>query len=340
MSNNYKWGIIDASYFLRRNFSAIKYNSNLVDSGYASLISSFLSTVINYKNNLSIETIILAFDSSPYKKSVAIERYKKDRKYISEDDLTTAQNKLAIAETEEQKEKAQKELKSTKYNYDCEQIFKHSKRSILSNLNNSHFNPLIVSGYESDDLAYLTSKYILKNYGSDDLIKSVLVSVDTDWLTYINPKVDYYKENARRSNGAKPIIHEYKNLKRTALLELTHCSLYESGLLRELYYGGHNNCPAYNSKHPDISLERFAWSLLKKDGSIPSYLEYLVYFDALNMNMYDNSAAMGEIEKVIKGNRIYDNIEKISGYFHAIKLDNMIAKYKSIIPKEKDDFIY
>jgi len=332
----YNWGLIDGNFFLRRNFNAAKFSKSLLKpDGYKKLAASFLSTVFNYRDQFDFKKIIIAWDKTPYKKLETIKEYKQNRIYRTDADVEKLKEQIALAKDEKEKEKLIKKLKKIKYDSDCEKVFHHAKNSLLKNLEGTRIHCLRLSGYEADDIAYLFGKQIEGTQG-----RGILISVDGDWSTFLNPNLDYFKETLnRKARTGKLLKYEECELKDKA--NFSSCTLYELGILREIFTGGHNNVKGFNFKYEKgkseeynanrFTLEQFAKSVKCFDSNLPDYEECRKYFEALNINNYDNTEINEMISSCLEDKEESEiDDKKAIDYFKYISAFNIINKYNSL----------
>lgn len=320
----YKWGLIDANFFLRRNFKAAKGMKTLLKGGYENLVRSFLATVFSYQEQFRLQNIILAWDRYPYKKLETIKEYKSNRHYANKSDLEKIDEKIAACTDEEEKKKLLKEKAKIQYDYDCEQVFTHAKSSILKHLEGTRIQNIRIQGYEADDISYLFTKLVPETGD-----RGLIISVDGDWKTFINPSVDYWKEAYSRKYG-KGVLCTMESSKFKFDAEKANCTLYEMGNLREIYTGGHNNVPAYTHKK-EIDMIEFSKRMKSGDETLPDFSIYYPYFKALNINNYDNKDALDYIKSVMNCEFLKDNHQKIAfDYFNIIHAKKVKDQYKNI----------
>lgn len=328
----YKWGLLDGNFFLRRNFMAAKRNKDFIKAGYKPLVRSFLSTIFNYQKQFKFEVPIIAWDKSPYKKMVVIENYKSNRHYTNKKDVESIDEKILRAKTEEEKNKLLKKKDEIERDLKCEEIFQHAKASLLKHLEGTAIHCVRIQGYEADDIAYLFSKLILEK---DNDKRGLLISIDGDWRTFINEKVDYFKE-ARNRKSKSGFLYTLDNSKFIQDANEAGCSLYEMGNLREIYTGGHNNVigldpeiKGYNHQK-DINMIQFARAIKSENKTLPDYNYYRELFEALNINNYDNSDAFESISIAIRNDKHNDHFENISEYFRELNAGYLISNYKNL----------
>lgn len=328
----YNWGLLDGNFFLRRNFNAAKRSKELLKpNGYKKLAASFLSTVFNYQNQFDFKTILIAWDKTPYKKLETIKEYKQNRVYRTESDVDKIKDKIAKAENEEERNKLIKKLKDIEYDADCEKVFHHAKNSLIKNLESTRVHCIRLEGYEADDIAYLFSKQIESMQG-----RGLIISVDGDWRTFLNPNVDYFKETLNRKVRSGVLL-KYDDYDFRVKAENSGCTLYEMGNLREIFTGGHNNVTGFNYKYDKsrnveynkdkYTLEQFAKAIKSGDESLPDYEINRKYFEALNINNYDNTEINSLINQNLSEGKVDD--KKAIDYFRDISAFNVIKKYNT-----------
>lgn len=215
MGVKYDYLVIDAQYFLTRNYFAIRGSGSnkLPDTSYATIASSVIRSIIKVFEEVPSKKVILLWDTYPYYKHTLLEDYKGTRSYTTDEDV----------EAEEDPEiKAQLEIDA--HNLKQRGLAKR----LLKELNSFGLPSFFKSGYEADDLAYVVSNKI------KELSKTgCLVSIDSDWTYWINESVDVL-------NPKKMEITTHKDM--VDYLELEHpLSLFEYKQLYDSFYGSHND---------------------------------------------------------------------------------------------------
>lgn len=262
----YRYGLIDAQYILRRNAAVLKNNGFTVEE----LRKSFLQSIRKMKREIGFSIPVLLFDKSPYKKSAAFPAYKSDRIYYTDKYLEEHKEELSEHEIEVIKEEIDFNIKVMKVKYG---LIDDPGEGIS----------YLKSGYEADDLAYILACKLANDTESVNVIlKSVLISVDNDWNTLTNSKVDFITPKMDTRLGIRQIWSE--------ISRRLDIPVYELGLCNELYNSSHNNIATYKGTiTPEgkvISFEEFSKSMFLSIDTIPKYEEYKKYFDAMNMNQY------------------------------------------------------
>lgn len=259
----YKYALIDANYILRRNTEAIcKGSSELISA--SKIVDSFHTSIRKLKRDVGFDIPLLLFDKSPYKKSEHLPEYKGDRVYITEDyvkELLKNNPNMNVTELMDLYREANKNKQSMIAKYT---LVKYPTDNGIS---------IIKRGYEADDLAYLIGlKLKSKDY------KSVLLSSDSDWITFINDNVDYM---TLKLNPKSNIQDQWK-----VTSEEFKIPIYDLGILAELYYYSHNNIEVYKNKYPEVSYKDFCMSMFNSIDNIPDYSTYKGYYDGMNMNKW------------------------------------------------------
>lgn len=310
MSFKYGLGVLDAQYLLRRNYTAIRGSSGgSVNS--SDLIKSFLQSVNKIRNNFDIQRVVLCWDKGPYRKTSVVNQYKKDRHYTTSSDLDELRELMLGMEGEELEE-AERELARMKVDLNSEQAFYNSRLEIIANLHLAGYYSLMKPGYEADDLAYFIATEAERRK-----VKTLLVTIDRDWVTFCNKYVRYITPNGdTRFNMLKEKVLQSKEL---------GVSLYELGVLSEIYSGSHNNVMEYPYKdHIDFS--EFTRSVMSNDEKIPDFERVKSFYDVMDMrDMYEGVKSM--VESCFETqNMNFSNFTKYSFSKHIFVKHNDIQK--------------
>lgn len=202
MKRSYEYGFIDGSIILSRNFYAMKPLLSQERYGSEYLVKSVLCSIFKLAREvLDCERYFILWDKKPYwkteflKTDVGKSEYKTDRR------------------------------KETDY---LVKKLGQAKLSLLCNGDNLGLTQVQYVGWEADDLAYLASQQCL---GRNK--KSVLISFDSDWISWISPNVDYY--NIRRDE-----IFTFDHVMRF-YPPIKGLDLFWSKAWRDSMKGSHNN---------------------------------------------------------------------------------------------------
>lgn len=206
--------MIDAQYFLARNYFAIRGNetNKLSDNAYGTIATSVLRSIIKIYEELPSRKVILLWDTYPYIKHDLLSDYKGSRSYTTDEDV----------EAEEDPEvKAKLEIDAHNLNQ------RGRAKWLLRDLSDYGLPSFYKKGYEADDLAYIISNHI-KELGKT----GCLVTIDSDWNYWINDHIDWYSPK-RGITTYNDTIEE---------LGLVHdLSLFEYKRLYDSFYGSHND---------------------------------------------------------------------------------------------------
>lgn len=270
----YKYAFIDGNYILKRNGAAMSKGGSikieedqLKKSFYSSIarINRELATIIN--SDIGFEKAILLFDRYPYRKSAAFPAYKGNRVYYTKDYI-----KEHYAELLEEGK-----LEEAANQADFNEKMMHVKYDILWHPEYNH-KTLGIKGFEADDLAYLLAKSV-----ENKPYKSIVISVDRDWNTFVNDNVDFITP----PGGKWGMSRREDELTRDQLIASEfEVPIYELGILNELYNSSHNNIDVYKTIHPEIKYKDFCRAMYKGDIEIPDMDIYKCYYNAMNMNQY------------------------------------------------------
>lgn len=282
--NNYKYAFIDANFILKRNAAAMfKGNpipeEDLTRSFYQSIsrIDKELGKVIGTEHGF--ETGILLFDRYPYRKSSVFPAYKGDRVYYTKDyikehfdELLDSGRLVQVSNEAEHNER----VMHVKYNIIWHPI--------------DNYRTLGIKGFEADDLAYLLSRVVI-----DKPYKSILISIDNDWNTFVNDNVDFITPPGRypmdrregKINANKLVSEEYG------------IPTYDLGILDELYTKSHNNIDTYKSLHSEINHRDFCEAMYNEHDTIPDYETYYKYYSSMKMDQYlDEFKSLSDFNKL------------------------------------------
>lgn len=202
MKRDYEYGFIDGSIVLSRNFYAMKPLLSREDVGPEKLVASVLQSIFKIaREKLNCERYFILWDKKPYfKTSYLIQdtgksEYKTDRRKESEYLV--------------------KKMGNAKYLLLCE-------------AGNIGLTSIQFKGWEADDLAYLASCQCI---GRDK--KSVLISFDSDWESWLGPNTDYYNLRRDEVTTFDQAMRWHKPIQ--------GYSVFQSKAFRDSMRGSHNN---------------------------------------------------------------------------------------------------
>lgn len=202
MRREYEYGFIDGSIFLVRNFKAMKPLLKNDWCGSDQLTKSFILSILKLaREQVKCERYFILWDKKPYwkteilKSEVGKSEYKEDR--------------------QKETEKLVKKLSEAKY-------------SLMCNLDNLGLTQAVFKGWEADDLAYLASQQV-KGRSK----KSVLISYDSDWISWVDENTDYFNILHNSVYTYEYILKNHPPVK--------GLSLFESKAWRDSLNGSHNN---------------------------------------------------------------------------------------------------
>ena len=279
IEGEYKYLIIDAQYYLRRNWCVVKDKEGQTEFG---IIDSFLWTILKLCKQVRPEKTILLFDKRPYKKESVISQYKKDR-YLVEEDYYNIESQLSGELSDEKRKELEEKLAEVTKERDKFRMMGRAKYLLLSEFSTMGFATWQKQGYEADDLAYLLGRYC-----SEHSQRALLVSSDSDWIYSSLPYVDVY-----RMNKSDNSIYAYDQVKSSVPESHKSISLYEFGRLKEIVQDSHNNVEL----GVNINFDE-AMTLLENNnlGSIKILNDF---FEAMNGNLYYNELLI-ELEDILK----------------------------------------
>lgn len=275
--SKYDLGIIDAQYILRRNFSILRNNGRI---RLGELLKSFYQSIMKQKRDFDFERPILLFDKGPYLKEEVIKKYKKDRHYMCEDDITNLKKRIEECTDPEEKERLEKELKDTEIQVFNESQMNKAKYDIVRNGFALGFPVIIKQGFEADDIAFAIAEDVRRLDMS-----AILITTDRDWITFRSKKVAYSTPKMdTRFDLCKEMVGFSNEL---------DIPLYEIGVLKEIYDSSHNNVDGYQFTS-SVDFSEFAKKVYTKDETLPGYAEISEIYDSMNMRKHH-----GELSQAI-----------------------------------------
>jgi len=233
MENEYKFMLIDGSYFLTRYFMASRYNDDFCKE---SLSRMFFYGIAKYLRDYhSADKIIIAWDRwSPdvegYFRSAIINEYKGDRVYETEEGQKQLEEQLA-KDQEKSEEEKKAELEAYELNVKLNKIKSQAKYWIIDQFKRFGIPSFYKPGYEADDIAKVFSDYL-----EDDDRKSCIVSVDSDWDYLINKNVDHVHPKTGKVVTYNNIMEQEEWVPKK--LDI---SLYKFKSFIDSLYGSHNH---------------------------------------------------------------------------------------------------
>lgn len=214
MDLKFKYAFIDGNWVLHRNFCAMGGVSGvkLFEGAENQLTSSVTSSILKMLQEFDVEKIIILWDTAPYCKTLLLDTYKAGRYNPTDEDIDSI---------DDEDEKL-KEL-NNKYNFKLRSAAKEN----LQTLGELGLPSIYLKGFEGDDLAYLMSKYC-----SEQGIRHLLVSIDSDWEYWCNPNGCVY-------NPKRDETYSYDDIAKRVVLQ-NGMSLFRFKSLYDTFYGSHN----------------------------------------------------------------------------------------------------
>ena len=326
----YKFGILDAQYILVRNWHMLIRSETLTE---ASLLKSFIQSVVKLTRDYEISKPILLWDKYPYKRTEIIKQYKGDRYYPTEEEKVDLETSIK-AETDPEKLKVlEQELETLTYKIEYERIKSSVKYYMIFKLGNLGFSSMIYTGYEADDLAYYVAQYLNKHESTS---KHVLLTKDGDWKFFVNESVEYCRLNNKNQDVE---YHTHSTIKDLfPVLKSLDISLIDFFSYHELWFGGHNNIGEFEGFY-DIEA---AWNkgmlfdeyITKCHAKIPIFSEeYQLLFNKFSEIINPTSLWTEKIDSIIY-NVLYKS-ELIPSKF----LSFCIEKGVDITPNYYDNYV-
>lgn len=214
MKREYEYGFIDGSILLVRNFHAMKPLLSRKDVGPEVLVKSVLQSIFKLaREKLQCERYFILWDKKPYHKTSFLVQ-----------DTGKSEYKTNRAQESEYLVKKMGEAKLI--------IMKIGDKLGLTSVQ--------FDGWEADDLAYLAALQC-ENRSK----RSVLISYDSDWRSWIRPNVDYYNLMHNSVYKYESVIKLYP--------PIDGLTLFESKCYRDSLRGSHNNLkPTVKSKYSHL----------------------------------------------------------------------------------------
>lgn len=260
--------LLDAQYFLTRNFFAVKSGGYL---STGSLLRSFLQTVFKLQREHQAKKIILCWDRAPYFKIANLPDYKGNRIYRSQTDVDSLTEKAKSAGSIAEQAQIEKERDAAADEVAGFKIKTEAKYAIINNGEKFGLCSMAKKGYEADDISYIAALFIHEKRCTGKLIAS-----DGDWMYFVNPSVSFF--HTKRSVEysfldickLNPIVGDYE----------IPLQMYK--VLFDMYHGSHNNLNI-----PNIKIYASFEDLLKnyiEDSE--SFQEFKQYTKVLDQNNY------------------------------------------------------
>lgn len=202
--NKYKFLIADFSFILSRNLFVISKDKEVGEYTYGEVIRMTIWTINKLARDygLTADKVVLIYDKwdkelgGYYTTYLLGGQYKDTRKYMTEE--VFREIKSDPTKTPEEIHKAELELYQNQVKY-------KAKWAMISGFKDFGIPCLGLSGWEADNLAWLSSCLLYDKYTQP----SVLVTKDSDWKYLINPRLDYFK---MPKSGASPEITTYDEM--------------------------------------------------------------------------------------------------------------------------------
>ena len=282
-----KIGLLDAQWFLRRNFMLLK-NHGLIN--YCDLYKSLIQSVCKVTRENGLNKVYCLWDSAPYKRVEFIKEYKSDRVYLTEDNL----KQITPDMTQEEIDQINKYNEELKKNLELEKVFRQVKYDFINTMTNYGMISIISKGYEADDLAY----YICNKFNIEDEL--LLFTKDSDWISLLS-------KNAKLIRMTKsPEVYDYEKAYGILGNNFRSVPLVELGIIKDLILGSHNGTCGINLglSYQDV-LESYSKNELSSKVDPEAYKNFEFRMINSNPNKYfdDNIKNAIEVRLNYKGCR-------------------------------------
>lgn len=205
IGNNFEYMLVDFSYILQRNLFAASKGKEIGEYNEGDVVRITIQTMNKLARdyNINASKIIFLADKWDYTLGDGgyirhyllkdIFPYKGSRSWMTEQKL---EEMRCSGASEEDIHKAELELYMNKVKSKAKKImteeFKYIGMPVLS-----------IPGYEADDLAWISGCML---YGRTGGKKSVFVTKDSDWQSFLNPELVFFKIP---TGGSEPVFISY-----------------------------------------------------------------------------------------------------------------------------------
>lgn len=301
---SYDFGIIDAQYILRRNWSIQKSHGKV---NQFLLMKSFIQSVFKLKRDFGFDRALLCFDSAPYYAMLENPDYKADREYVTQESLEDMESNLIFMTDESEIAELKNRIEEYKVKIDNEKAFQYVKYEMVGNGTKLGFRTLIKKHWEADNIAFACAEKC-RELG----YSAILITTDHDWCNFRSKYVTYSTpKNENRNDYTKDLIFQSRKLR---------IPLYELGILREIYGDSHNNAKGFDFSDK-VSFDEFALKLYNEDTTLEGYTKARNFYNAMNIKSH-----MSEIQPLLEFTMLSGIEVKVSDWFE------FVSKNKFMLP--------
>lgn len=316
---SYDFGIIDAQYILRRNWSIQKSHGKV---NQFLLMKSFIQSIFKLKRDFGFDRALLCFDSAPYYAMLENPDYKADREYVSQESLEDLESKLMFAIDEDEIKELKKQIEEYKIKVENEKAFQYVKYEMVGSGTKLGFRTLIKKHWEADNIAFACAEKC-RELG----YSAILITTDHDWCNFRSKYVTYSTpKNDSRFEYTKGLVVQSRNL---------NIPLYELGILREIYGDSHNNAKGFDFSDK-VSFDEFALKLFNEDTTLEGYSKARNYYEAMNIRSH-----MEEIQPLLEFTMLSGMELKSSDWFEFLTKNKFmlpIGNYNEFIVGNDKDY--
>ena len=209
---SYDFGIIDAQYILRRNWSIQKSRGKV---NQFLLMKSFIQSVFKLKRDFGFDRALLCFDSAPYYAMLENPDYKADREYVTQESLEDMESNLIFMTDEA--EIAEIKKISTEF---LTNVFKTMELDVSITAEYNTEDRCLDLEFSGDDMGILIGK---RGQTLDSLQYLTSLVVNKNRNSYVRIKLDTEDYRNRRKetleNLAKGIAYKVRKTRKPVVLE-------------------------------------------------------------------------------------------------------------------------
>ena len=264
----YNIGIIDAEYFLRRNYSV---NSRGGPANENLLLKTFMQSIMKLKRENDFDKALLCLDTYPYYKTMRVKNYKSNREYESQEGLDALREELLWADPEETAE-IERRIEEYELRLSNKMVYWSVKRTIKEELGKFGFYCLYKKFFEADDISFGVAEKVREKG-----LTAILLTQDSDWTTFRSKEVEFCDPKGNhRYPDIKVKLEESKKL---------GIPMYEIGVLHEIYNASHNNVETYPFKDM-VKFDEFAARLYNQDKTLIGFDDINETYTAMNIRKH------------------------------------------------------
>lgn len=289
---HYRYGIIDKSILLHRNYQALKHAyKDRLTAGL--LLKSCIQSIFRIPRDfIEVDRLIIVNDAKPYHKSKIIESLKGKSEYKADRPKDADPSKFL-------------------------EIYGGASYGLSEFCNKFGILNVKYAGYEADDLAYILGQELST---PDDPV--VLISFDSDWFYLTSPNVHYFNLREKK-------CYDYSMCCRK-VGKPTDLKMLDYMILQSAFLGSHNNLKCVVSdKYKKVPVQKLLEHYLAGRAEVFTDMKLAeAQIKSWNIKGFPNYDEIVEFSHTITPTAKFSDVQTFRDFIKKYDIDLSIDSYK------------